>query len=392
MINQSLVILAGGRGSRISKFTNIIPKPLLKINKKPFLDHLLNFYAKYNFNYIYILTGYKSRFFNKYRNKKNSLSIIKCVNEKEKLDTGGALLQLKKKIKNNFLLINGDSFFEYDFFKLKNKKMTKKSIGKIVLISNQNYKSNNKLGNLSLNKNNIKFGGKLMNAGVYYFKPKIFNYIKSYQSLEKDILPDLIYKKKINGCYQKSKFIDIGTYSNLKNANKFFEKKKNIRAAFLDRDGVINYDTNYLHKLKDLKFRPGAVEAIKFLNKKMIKVFIVTNQAGIGKNIFSEKTFYKFQKNYIEILNKKNAIVDDIMFCPFHPLAKIRKYKKKSQYRKPGNLMVKKLIKKWDINISSSFMIGDQKKDLLTAKKSGIYFEYAKKNLLDQVKKIYKNN
>ncbi len=89
-------------------------------------------------------------------------------------------------------------------------------------------------------------------------------------------------------------------------------------------------------------------------------------------------------------MNKKKAIIDDIIFCPFHPYAKIKKYKKKSQYRKPGNLMIEKLIKKWNVNISKSFMIGDQKKDLLAAKKSGIYFEYAKKNLLNQVKEIYK--
>ena len=390
MINQSLVILAGGRGSRISKFTKFIPKPLLKINKKPFLEYLFNFYAKYNFKNIYILAGYKSRNFKKYRNKYNSLSVIKCINEKNKLDTGGALLQIKNKIKHDFLLINGDSFFEYDLFKLANQKTTKKSLGKILLIKNKNYKSNSKLGNLSLSKNRIKFGGNLMNSGVYYLKPEILNYIKVKQSLETDILPKLINKKKINGYYQNSKFIDIGTYNNLRNADKFFKDLKNIRAAFLDRDGVINHDTNYLHKLKDLKFKPGAVEAIKFLNKKKIKVFIVTNQAGIGKNIFSEKTFLNFQRKYIERLNKKKAIIDDIMFCPFHPYAKIKKYKKKSQYRKPGNLMIEKLIKKWNVDISKSFLIGDQKKDLLAAKKSGLYFEYAKKNLLNQVKEIYK--
>ena len=115
MINQSLVILAGGRGSRISNYTKYIPKRLLKINNKPLLDYLLNFYAKFNFKNIYILTGYKSRYFKRYNNKKNSLSIIKCIAEKEKLDTGGALLQIKKELNHNFFLINGDSFFEYDF-------------------------------------------------------------------------------------------------------------------------------------------------------------------------------------------------------------------------------------------------------------------------------------
>ena len=149
-----------------------------------------------------------------------------------------------------------------------NQKITRKSLGKILLIKNKNYKSNSKLSNLSLNKNKIKFGGNLMNAGVYYLKPEILNYIKVKQSLEKDILPNLINKKKINGYYQNSKFIDIGTYNNLRNADKFFKNIQNIRLLFFDRDGVINHDTNYLRKFKDLKLRPGAVDAIKFLIKK----------------------------------------------------------------------------------------------------------------------------
>ena len=392
MINQSLVILAGGKGSRISKYTKFVPKPLLKINNKAFLDYLLNFYAKFNFKKIYILTGYKSKFFNKYNNKKNALSIIECVSEKEKLDTGGALLQIKKKINHNFLLINGDSFFEFDFFKFMKIKISKNSLGKVFLMNNKNYKSNNKLANLNIIKNKISFGGKLMNGGVYYLKPAFLNLIKKKQSLEKDILPKLIIRKKIDGYFENTKFIDIGTYKNLKDSSKFFKNKKNISAAFLDRDGVINYDKKYVHKIKDLEFRSGAIDAIKFLNKKKIKVFIVTNQAGIAKNIFSEKVYLNFQKKYISMINKKNAIIDDIIYCPFHPLAKLKSYKKNSGYRKPGNLMIEALIKKWSVDKSKSFMIGDQKKDLLAAKKSKLYFEFAKENLFSQVKKIYFKN
>jgi D-glycero-D-manno-heptose 1,7-bisphosphate phosphatase len=390
MINQSLVILAGGRGSRISKYTKYIPKPLLKINNITFLDYLLNFYAKFNFKNIYILVGYKSRFFKKYNNRKNSLSIIKCIAEKEKLDTGGALLQIKKKLNDNFFLINGDSFFEYDFFKFAKHKISKNTYGKIILLNNKNYKSNNKLSNLKVKKSKIIFGGKLMNGGVYHLKPNILKLIKKKKSLEKDIFPELIKKHKLDGYYQNTKFIDIGTYKNLKKSNTFFKDKKNISAVFFDRDGVINYDKKYVHKINDLEFRPGAIKAIKFLNKNNIKVFIVTNQAGIAKNKFSEKTYLDFQRTYIDILNKQNAIIDEIIYCPFHPFAKLEKYKKKSQYRKPGNLMIKKLINKWDVNTSSSFMIGDQKKDLLAAKKSNLYFEYAEKNLLLQVKRICK--
>ena len=89
-------------------------------------------------------------------------------------------------------------------------------------------------------------------------------------------------------------------------------------------------------------------------------------------------------------MEEKKVFFHDIEYCPFHPDAKIKKFKKNSKLRKPGNLMIKNLEKKWLINKSKSFMIGDSLTDKQTAKKSKIYFEYPKKNLLLQVKSIFK--
>ena len=87
-------------------------------------------------------------------------------------------------------------------------------------------------------------------------------------------------------------------------------------------------------------------------------------------------------------LIKKNCKIDSFYFCPYHPKATIKKYKRTTNLRKPGNLMIENIRKKWKINIKTSFMIGDKKTDQLAAKKSKIYFEYPKKNFSDQVKKI----
>ena len=105
MLNQSLVILVGGKGTRIKRFTRKIPKPLIKINNNIFLEYILNYYSKYNFKKIFLLTGYKAYKFKKYNNKRSHCSLIKCIREKEKLDTGGALLQLKNIQQNLFMKI-----------------------------------------------------------------------------------------------------------------------------------------------------------------------------------------------------------------------------------------------------------------------------------------------
>ena len=145
-----LVILAGGRGSRISKYTQKVPKPLIKINNNHFIQYLLNFYSKFNFKKIYILTGYKGSKFDKFKCKRSNLIPIECIKEKKILDTGGAIHQLKNKIKNNFILINGDSFINYDVKKFIRKKLKQNQLVKILLVNNINYKSNNKLSNLKL--------------------------------------------------------------------------------------------------------------------------------------------------------------------------------------------------------------------------------------------------
>jgi D-glycero-D-manno-heptose 1,7-bisphosphate phosphatase len=159
-------------------------------------------------------------------------------------------------------------------------------------------------------------------------------------------------------------------------------------AAFLDRDGVINYDYGYVHDLKNFKLRPGVIKGLQLLRKKGFKLFIVTNQAGIGKGIFSETTYKKFTKEIRNFFLKKKIIFSKISYCPYHPDAKIKKFKKKSKFRKPGNLMIEEIKKKWNIDLKKSFMIGDKKSDKKAAIKSSLKFYYAEKNFYKQIKKI----
>tara|TARA_Y100000816_G_C26069510_1_gene562404 strand:- start:917 stop:1618 length:702 start_codon:yes stop_codon:yes gene_type:complete len=231
-----------------------------------------------------------------------------------------------------------------------------------------------------------------MNGGVYFFKKKILNFIqKKESSLERNLLPRLIKKNKISGVLTKSFFIDIGTPKNFKDGKKLILKNCTRRAAFLDRDGVINYDRhNYVYKQKHFKFRPGVIKGLQLLKRKNYYIFIITNQAGIGKGIYTTKQFFKLHNFLKEKLQKKNIYFDDIKFSPYHPQAKIKKYRKVSGLRKPGNLMVKQIFKKWHIKQTESFMIGDKVTDKICAQKSKLYFEYAEKNFYNQVKNINK--
>jgi len=166
-------------------------------------------------------------------------------------------------------------------------------------------------------------------------------------------------------------------------------KKKAKPAVFLDRDGTLNYDDGYTYKFSEFKFKPHVLNGLKFLCKKKYLIFIVTNQAGIAKGKFKINDLYKLHKSVIKYLKKRNIYINDIEFCPYHPKAIISKYKKKTNYRKPGNLMIKKLIRKWNVDKKNSFMLGDRISDKKAAQKTNLYFEYPKYNFFSQVKRIH---
>lgn len=231
-----LIILAGGIGSQIKKFTKKIPKPLIKINNKIFLEILIRNFSKYNFENIYILAGYKGRqIYNKFNNKIFNFTKIKCFVEKKKLGTWGAVKNIKGIIKNNFILTNADSLINLNLHNFINKKINKNSDIKIILVKNLNYKSNKILTGLNLSKNKVILNkhSKYMNGGVYYINKKLLRtnkYLK-FKSLEKNIIPDLLKQQKIEGIKTNNFFLDIGTYRNLNFAKKkTFFKIKNSRS------------------------------------------------------------------------------------------------------------------------------------------------------------------
>ena len=230
-----------------------------------------------------------------------------------------------------------------------------------------------------------------MNGGIYFFKRKLFKYItKKTSSLENEILPKIIKKRLINGKIYKNFFIDIGTPKNLEKTEKKLKEKFTKPAVFLDRDGVINYDYGYVNKIKDFRFKKGVISGLKYIIKKKYFLFIVTNQAGIAKGKFKEEKFIKLQLYLKSELSKKKIFFDDVQYCPYHSKGTIKKYRRKTNLRKPGNKMVHNIFKKYLILKKKSFMIGDNLSDKLCAEKSNLNFFYAKVNFDSQIKKIIK--
>lgn len=382
-----LVILAGGRGTRLGSITNKTPKPLIKINGIPFLQHLINYYSKFDFENIYIIAGYKGEQIKKeFNNKIFNLIKVTCCVEKKRKDTGGALYEIKNKIKNDFILVNGDSFIDVNLQYFFNQKKIDHNY--IFLNKNTNYKENKKLINLNINNKKIVFfsnESKLMNSGVYFLKKSILKNIENKKiSLENEVLIKLIEKKKLKGIKTNGRVIDIGIKKNLAKVQKLLLYKLKKPAIFFDRDGVINHDNNYVYKYKDFIFKKNIITFLKKLKKYYL--FIITNQAGIARGFYEEKDFYLLHKKLKKEFTKNNIFFNDVLFCPHHPNGIIKKYKKKCLYRKPGNKMIEKILSSWNIDTKKSYMIGDSKSDENCAKKSKIKFLYSDSDFNKSIK------
>ena len=147
---------------------------------------------------------------------------------------------------------------------------------------------------------------------------------------------------------------------------------KYTKALFLDRDGVINYNFGYVHKINDFKFIEGIFNLVEVAKNKGYLIIIVTNQAGIGRGLYTEEDFLSLME-WVKIkFIENNSHIDDVFFSPFHPLHGIGSYKKDSYLRKPNPGMLLDAQKKHKIDLSESIIIGDNISDINAGKLAGL--------------------
>ena len=158
-----------------------------------------------------------------------------------------------------------------------------------------------------------------------------------------------------------------------------------MKAFFLDRDGVLNQDFGYTYKTNNLKIIDGVFKFIKEIKKKNFLIIVVSNQSGVARGFFKLKDV----KNFNNELNKKifketGCCIDRFYFCPYHIEGSIKRFKKKTEFRKPGNKMIEKAIFDFKIERERSFLIGDKKTDIISGKKSKIRsFLFNEKNIFE---------
>ncbi len=140
-------------------------------------------------------------------------------------------------------------------------------------------------------------------------------------------------------------------------------------AVFVDRDGTINEQMGYINHVSRFTFLPGTAEAIKLLNIHRFLVIVISNQSGVARGYFPIELVNEVHSRMKTMLEKEGAWVDAVYFCPHHPSGNVAEYRKACDCRKPATGMVRKAIDRFDIDLKSSYVIGDRLSDIEMAER-----------------------
>lgn len=377
MTLRQAVCLVGGRGTRLGALTDTMPKPLLAVGGRPFVDYLIHEARRFGLERLLLLAGHEAgKVLQGYSNRRFGELLIEVRVEDRPAGTAGALSVARDVLDDTFLLLNGDSFFDFNWLSLV--PALEKDDWTMHAALAQGVRGG-RYGRVELDGNRIsRFLPKgesdlPINAGIYLVRRRLLERIRSVPcSLENDVLPALAAEGQLLGRAAEGAFIDIGIPEDFERAQILLPTFLRRPAAFLDRDGVLNHDDNYVHRPDQVRWIEDAAAAVRWLNDVGYYVFVVTNQAGVARGYYGEAEVQALHGWMQAELHRAGAHVDAFEYCPFHPEGSVEAYRRVSDLRKPGPGMLLKIRETWDIDTSGSFMVGDKDIDMQAARAASL--------------------
>ena len=400
------IIMAGGRGTRISELFPDIPKPLIPIDGIPVLEREICSLASQGFTDIILTISYLHEKIEEYFGDGSKWGVhIEYFVEDTPLGNAGALFKLD--LKEDFLLLNADAVFDVDFNRMVN--FHKSHGGLVTLFTHPNshpYDS----GLIVADKNGAveqwlakederpEYYRNRVNAGLHVINPVVLEHsgidadkVGTVGENGKPIKVDLDRQllKPLAGtgkmfCYDSPEYVkDMGTperyYSVCEDYKSGRVSGKNLKnkqkAVFLDRDGTINKYVGFLRNIDEFELIDGVADAIKKINASGYLAIVVTNQPVIARGEVSFEELEEIHNKMETLLGKEGAYLDAIYFCPHHPHKGYEgerpELKVDCDCRKPKPGMLLNAARDFNIDLSQSWMIGDGENDIKAGRNAG---------------------
>lgn len=402
---MKVVLMAGGRGTRISELFPNIPKPLIPISGIPVLEREIISLRNQGFKDIILTVGYMAEKIQQYFGNGNHLGVnISYFVEDKPLGNAGALFFLD--LKEDFLLLNADALFDVNFNRMVKYHRERNSY--VTLFTHPNshpYDSGVIVSSadgivekwITKEEKRPLYYKNRVNAGLHIISPKVLELCNVNKEeigmmidgkIKKVDLDRQILKPLCNSGYMYSydspEYVkDMGTperfYTVESDYKKGIVKARNLhnkqKAIFLDRDGTINKYVGFLRKQEEFELLPGVAEAIRIINASGYLAIVVTNQPVIARGEVSLSELETIHNKMETLLGKEGAYLDRIFFCPHHPdkgyEGEVAELKFECECRKPKPGMLLKAAKELNIDLSKSYMIGDSDSDIQAGNSAG---------------------
>lgn len=396
------VIMAGGRGTRISELFPDIPKPLIPIDGVPVLEREICSLRDQGFTEIILTISYMGDKIKNYFGDGSRFGVcIQYYYEETPLGNAGALFKLKDQLTEDFLLLNADALFDVDFNRMV--EYHHRYGGLVTLFTHPNshpYDSGLLITDekmsvqqwLAKEDDRPIYYKNRVNAGLHVISPLVLDMAnidpdmigkkdeitgKTIKvDLDRQLLKPLANKGKMF-CYDSPEYVkDMGTperyYAVLADFKAGIVQAKNLKnkqkAIFLDRDGTINEYVGFLKNIKQFKLIDGVSEAIKRINQSGYLCIVVTNQPVIARGEVTVSELDEIHNKMETLLGLNGAYVDGIYYCPHHPHkgydGEIEELKIECDCRKPKSGMLMKATEYFNIDLKNSWMIGDGENDI----------------------------
>jgi D,D-heptose 1,7-bisphosphate phosphatase len=395
--------MAGGKGTRVFSIASDLPKPMIPICGKPVLEHQIDCLKRNGLTEIILVIGHLGEHIKNYFGNGERFGCnITYYTEMEPLGTAGALYKLKN-LSNDFILLNGDIIFDIDFSRMINFHREKNAHVTIAVHPNSHpydsaviFTNNSNQVTRWLNKEDERtYYKNQVNAGIHIMTTEFLKNCpqsKEKIDLDRDILKPLISGGKIFA-YSTPEYIkDMGTPERYVQVKADIEsgivRQKNLsnrqKCVFLDRDGTINVFNDFITKPEDLELLEGAAEAIKRINSLGYLAIVITNQPVIARGQVDFNTLDLIHMKMETDLGRHGAYIDDLFFCPHHPdkgfTGERPEFKIDCECRKPKPGMILQAAEKYNIDLSESFMVGDDMRDVNAGINAGCIPVFLTKN------------